>query len=188
MTIVQCLNSLSDWLKDNVCSKILFKCPSDDRQATDYDFELVHPQSFAMFIPGTDKLPPGVKSECPCVTVQLMDGSDNLLKSNSSLNVRLCFLVWNPGVHPDENGMTEGYRRSADGWQDVWSFLERAVNDIENAQYINGMRLRVENGVQYGQFSKDGQVAEMYPYFYAWATMTFERGIARPSAACSQFL
>lgn len=188
MTIVQCLENLTDWLTVNVCPKIKLKRPSDTQQGTRYNYEEVSPTAFAMFLPGSDKLPSGVISQCPYVLVQLVEGSHNLIKSNDRLEVQLSFMVWNPGTHPDENGMTDVYKRTADGWKDVWGFLERTVTEIENAEYLNDLRFVKENGVKYGQFSKDGQIADMYPYFYAWATMTIERGINRTGAAFSEFL
>lgn len=188
MTIVQCLETITDWLTVNVCPKIKLKRPSDTRQGTFYVYEEVHPTAFAMFLPGNDKLPNGVDSQCPYILVQLVDGSHDLIKSDGTLNIQLSFMVWNSGTHPDENGMTDGYRRTADGWKDVWAFLERTVTEIENHEYLNGLHFVKEKGVKYGQFSKDGQIADMYPYFYAWATMTIERGINRIDAAYSDFL
>lgn len=188
MTIVQSLETLAKWLQENVCPKLTFKRPSDTRQDTYYDYEEVHPTAFAMFLPGSDKLSSGADSQCPYILVQLVDGSHDLINPKGRLEVQLSFMVWEPGIHPDENGMREGYKRTADGWKDVWELLERTVAEIENAEYLNGLRFVKENGVKYGQFSKDGQIADMYPYYYAWATMTIERGVNRIDAAYSEFL
>lgn len=188
MTIVQCLESITDWLNQKVCPRVRLKRPCDYEQGTLYDFEEVSPTAFAMFLPGNDKLPEGVPSQCPYILVQLVDGGQDLVRENDRMNVQLSFMTWNPGVHPDENGMTDEYRRTADGWKDVWGFLERTITDIENAEYLNGVRFVKEAGVKYGQFAKDGQIADTYPYFYAWTTMTVERGLNRTESAYSQLL
>ena len=70
----------------------------------------------------------------------------------------------------------------------MWSFLDRTLAEIENAEYLDGIRFVKEAGVKYGQYTKDGQIADTYPYFYAWATITIERGLNRTGAAYSEHL
>ena len=188
MTIVQCLENITDWLNQNVCPRIRLKRPSDYNQGTYYNFEEVSPTAFAMFLPGNDKLQEGVSSSCPYIHVQLVEGDERLLLYTDRMNIQLSFMAWNPGLHPDENGMTDSYRRTADGWKDVWSLLERTITDIKNAEYLNGVRFVKEAGIKYGQFVKDGQIADTYPYFYAWATITVERGLNGTESAYSQLL
>ena len=188
MTIVQCIENVTDWLTQNVCPRIRLKCPSDSKQGSTYVYEEVAPTAFAMFLPGNDKLPEGVPSQCPYILVQLLEGDQRLLLNTDRINIQLSFMAWNPGLHPDEDGVTAAYRKTADGWKDVWSLLERTVEDIVNAEYMNGVRFVKEAGIKYGQFAKDGQLADTYPYFYAWATMTVERGLNGTESAYSKLL
>lgn len=188
MTIIQAIETIADWLNENVCPRLILKRPSDCKQGTFYDYEEVHPVAFAMFLPGSDKLPEGISTQCPYILVQLLDGENNLLRKVGRFNIQLSFMAWNPGVHPDETGMKDVYRRSAEGWKDAWSFLERTVADIENAEYINGIRFVKESGVKFGQFQKDGQIADTYPYFYAWATMVMECGVNIIASEYSNYL
>lgn len=188
MTIVQCIENLTDWINENVCPKILLKRPSDERQDTLYRYEEVNPTAYSMFLPGTDKLPEGTTSQFPSILVQFVEGTHTRPKFEDRYNIQLSFIAWNPGTHPDENGMTEKYRRGSDGWKDVWVLLDRTLTEIENAEYMNGLRLVKEEEVKYGQFTKDGQISDTYPYYYAWATFTVENGLNRKGAEYADLL
>ena len=80
------------------------------------------------------------------------------------------FFINAPSTAHSIESETGKFQRSADGWKDVWSFLDRTLAEIENAEYLDGIRFVKEAGVKYGQYTKDGQIADTYPYFYAWAS------------------
>ena len=187
MTIVQCIEKIAEWLNKNVCPKIKLKRPNDEEQGDTYSYEEVNPTAFPMLLPGNDKLAAGTDMQFPSILVQLLEGAQDLTKSNDRMNLQLSFVVWNPGAHSIESE-TGKFQRSADGWKDVWSFLDRTLAEIENAEYLDGLRFVKEAGVKYGQYTKDGQIADTYPYFYAWATITIERGLNRTGAAYSEHL
>lgn len=187
MTIVQCIEAIADWLNENVCPKIKLKRPNDEQQDDAYSYEEVNPTAFPMLLPGNDKLAAGLDTQFPSILVQLLEGAQDLTKANDRMSIQLSFVVWNPGEHASETDAGT-FRRSADGWKDVWSFLDRTLAEIENAEYMGGLRFVKEAGVKYGQFTKDGQISDTYPYFYAWATLTIERGLNRTGAAYSELL
>lgn len=209
MTIVQTIDSVADWLNSKVCGKIRLKLPDEYQEGKDYKVEEVKPTAFAMYQPTKEKLPPTVKAPYPSVVVQLLEGSDNLTSSTGRMKLQLSFTAWNPGEHAGEikrgigqitaNGDTDlaenlqqtpstSFRRNADGWKDVWNFADLTLREIENAEYLNGLRVVKETGITYGQFSADGQISDLYPYWGAWVIFTIERGLARTGAGYSNFL
>ena len=82
----------------------------------------------------------------------------------------------------------QSFARDAEGWKDVWNFVDRALREIENAEYLNGLRVVKEIPITYGQFQQEGQISDLYPYWGAWAIFTIERGLARTGSAYSEFL
>ena len=210
MTIAQCIEKVTDWLNESVCPKIKLKLPDDNQNGKEYEVKAVNPTAFAMYQPGKDKLPPGVIAPFPSVVVQLLEGSDNMTSSNGRMKLQLSFTAWNPGNHAGElkratqtttasgsedldvkiGGVAseQSFTRDAEGWKDVWNFVDRALREIENAEYLNGLRVVKELPITYGQFQQEGQISDLYPYWGAWAIITIERGLARTGASCSQFL
>ena len=194
MTITQCIDNVTDWLNNFVCPNVKLKLPDDSQNGNGYEVEAVNPTAFAMYQPGKDKLPPGVRAPFPSVVVQLLEGSDDMIASNGRMKLQLSFTAWNPGTHAGElkgaTGTTSDrqFTRNADGWKDVWNFVDRALREIENAEYMNGLRVVKELPITYGQFQQEGQISDLYPYWGAWAIFTIERGIARTGASYSEFL
>ena len=210
MTIVQCIDKVTDWLNKSVCPLIKLKLPDDSQNGVQYKVEAVNPTAFAMYQPGKDKLPPGVIAPFPSVVVQLLEGSDDMAASNRRLKLQLSFTAWNPGKHAGEltraiqtttasgsddldvrfSGVAaeQSFTRDAEGWKDVWNFVDRALREIENAEYLNGIRVMKELPITYGQFQQDGQISDLYPYWGAWVIFTIESGFARTGTAYSEFL
>ena len=200
MTITQCIENVTDWLNEAVCPKIKLKLPDDNQNGKSYKVETVNPTAFAMYQPGKDKLPPGVIAPFPSVVVQLLEGSDDVTTCNGRMKLQLSFTAWNPGKHAGEltrvigttneaiDSSDQSFTRDAEGWKDVWNFVDRALREIENAEYMNGIRVVKELPITYGQFQQEGQISDLYPYVGAWAIFTIERGIARSGASYSEYL
>ena len=184
MTIEQCIENVTNWLNESVCKNIKLKLPDDCQNGQGYKVEAVNPTAFAMYQPGKDKLPPGVIAPFPSVVVQLLEGTDDMIKSTGKLKLQLSFTAWNPGDH--ESG--DRFIRNADGWRDVWSFVDRTMREIENNEYLNGLRVVKELNITFGQFQQEGQISDLYPYWGAWVIFTIERGIARTGASYSEHL
>lgn len=102
MTLVQSIDKVVAWLNENVCSQISLKLPDDYKNDESYGVEFVTPAAFPLYVPGKDRLPPSVSAPIPSVCVQLMEGSDDLLKKQRRLQLRLCLACWNPGTHGGE--------------------------------------------------------------------------------------
>lgn len=196
MMLVQSIDKVVGWLRESVCSQITLKLPDDDRQDKSYGVEFVNPAAFPLYVPGKDRLPPSVPAPIPSICVQLMEGSDDLLKSKRQLQLRLCLACWNPGthggevLHPRENKNSisgysyyclsgEGaktYTRNMEGWRDSFNFADLVLRELEGTEYIAGHRLVKESGIKFGLFTEDGNIWDYYPYWHNWITFTLEAG------------
>jgi len=197
MTLVQSIDKVVAWLRENVCSQISLKLPDDYRNDTGYEVEYITPAAFPLYVPGKDRLPPSVSAPIPSVCVQLMEGSDNLLKRKRQLQLRLCLACWNPGTHgrevlhtrPNENALggysyykldgeaAQTYTRNMEGWRDVFNFADIVLRELEGTEYIAGHRLVKESGIKYGLFTEEGNIWDYYPYWHNWITFTLEAGV-----------
>lgn len=211
MTIVETIEGITGWLSANVCKGLLLKLPDDAQNSDGYKTEEVEPTAFAMYQPGKDKLPPNVRAPFPSVVVQLLEGSDDTTKAHGTIKIQLSFTTWNPGTHAGEEKQSEGvlvadedvdigvrlekpaeeaaYRRTTDGWKDVWNFVDRTLAKLEAADYIGGAaRIAKEQPITFGQFQQEGQISDLYPYWGAWIIFTIERSIATKASDLKNFL
>ena len=197
MTLVQSIDKVVDWLGENVCPKISLKLPDDYKNDKSYGVEFVNPAAFPLYVPGKDRLPPSVPAPIPSVCVQLMEGSDDLLKKQRKFQIRLCLACWNPGTHglevlhprKNENALTgysyytakgeaaKTYTRNMEGWRDSFNFADIVLREIEGTEYIAGHRLVKEDGIKFGLFTEEGNIWDYYPYWHNWITFTLEAGV-----------
>jgi len=197
MTLVESIDKVVGWLAASVCPQITLKLPDDYKNDADYDVEYVTPAAFPLYVPGKDRLPPSVPAPIPSVCVQLMEGSDDLLKRQRQLKIRLCLSCWNPGEHgaevlharkneaaiggysyyrvTDETAQT--YARNMEGWRDAFNFADLVLRELEGTEYIAGHRLVKETGIKYGLFTEEGNIWDYYPYWHNWITFTLEAGV-----------
>lgn len=194
MAIVNDLNKIRDWLQTHVCDTIQLKMPLDDNNADGYDYELIHPTAFTLFTPSKDRLPPDVRAPIPSICVRLSEGEHRPREGTNKMKLILYFCTWNPGIHRQDNfilieegaGMkgynisaTAEYQRTADGWQDVYSFMDKALREIERAEYVAGMRVLAEDGIKYGMISDKEGLADSYPYWWGWIEFSLQSGNIR---------
>lgn len=192
MTLVESIDSLRDWFEENICQKVTFKVPNDT--SIDGNVQLIHPASFALYVPGRDRLPPNVEAPIPSVCVQLMDGEDRPMEGKTKLNIRLCLAVWNPGDQtgadfyptPDftkpigykykQGAENPTYTRNLDGWRDITNFLDLIRLELGKHDIIAGQRIVKEEPIKYGPFMQDGAMWDSYPYWHSWITFALESG------------
>lgn len=177
MTVVTMIDSVCDWLNTNVCPNIELKKPPKDGNATNvkYQYELVHPYAFPLYLPTKDKLPPGIQTTFPSVCVQLDYGSDTV--SNRELNVTLNFGSWNPGIHPDDwiipddSEVPEVMINETQGWRDLWNFVDYTVTAIEQSTYLGKDVEVVRNeAIEYGPYKEQDTIVSYYPFWFAYCS------------------
>lgn len=195
--LVRTIQSVANWLTENVCEKIQLKLPDDSKNNNEYSVRTVHPAAFPLYIPGKDRLPPEVPAPVPSVCVQLIEGNDDLFNRNRLLNIRLVMACWNPGIHgnerylPKENKNAPGgcsyfirneennqiYRKTMDGWKDSMNFQDTVLTELEKSEYIAGNRIVKEAGIKFGLFSEEGDICDYYPYWHSWITFQLSVGL-----------
>lgn len=197
MTLVTSVDKVVEWLNRVVCSQITLKVPDDYRNDSEYNVKYVNPRAFPLYFPSKEHLPPSIPAPIPSICVQLTEGSDDLLKKQRQLQVRLCLACWNPGEHGHElfiprknpaalggigyfhptGEAAEKYTRNMDGWRDLYNFLDLTLTQLEDTEYIEGHRIVKEAGIKYGPFTEDGEIVSYYPYWHHWITFTLEVGV-----------
>lgn len=196
--LVRTIQSVANWLTENVCEKIQLKLPDDSKNNNEYSVRTVHPATFPLYVPGKDRLPPEVPAPVPSVCVQLIEGNDDLFNRNRLLNIRLVMACWNPGIHgnerylPKENKNALGgcsyfirneennqiYRKTMDGWKDSMNFQDTILTELEKSEYIAGNRIVKEAGIKFGLFSEEGDICDYYPYWHSWITFQLSVGLS----------
>lgn len=203
MSVVNNLDKLAEWADVNICQQVELKLPDDDATDATYPYKLVKPSAFVMYLPTKDRLPPNTAAPIPSLCVQIIEGTD--LKNNGSVKVRFSFSAWNPGDHGKDifvpNPASPGsytqwnteearayFKRTSDGWRDVWNFVDVALRAVESTNTIDCIRIAHEKGVSFGPFAEQGSVVDYYPYWYAWVSFTVEYGIIRDHKQYQDFL
>lgn len=193
MAIVDDLNRVRDWLQAEVCDRVKLKLPDEENADGGYSYELVKPSAFVLYVPTKDRLPPNVRAPVPSVCVRLVEGEHKPQESTNRMQLMLNFCTWNPGLHvPDTffpieegagmkgyNQKAEGeYRRSVEGWQDVYNFIDATLRAIESAEFVAGMRVVAEDGIRYGM-ADGNNLDDYYPFWPAWISFTVQAGNVR---------
>lgn len=189
MAMVEVVDRVTDWLNEKVCPLVEFKVPNDMVHDDSYDYRLINPTAFPMYLPTVDKLPEGVESPVPSVVVRVNGFTDDLVKGERHIQVSLLFATWDPGVHrqdiyrgtsgtmyfstPYNQSDGDTYTKGMDGWKDAWNFLDTAIRTIENTEYIaDQYRFEKEKNIGAGPVSTKEGVTDFYPYWYAVANFT----------------
>lgn len=172
MTVINNLEVVADWLRLNVCEKLTFKKPDDDKVGDSYKYALVHPDVHIMYAPTKDMMPKN-RHVSPSIIVQFDTQKEYAKSHNGLIYFKLGFTTWNPGIH--DNGK---YERNVEGWRDVWNFVECTKEAIKNTEFINHIRVRLEDGIECGPIKEQGAIADFYPYWFAYLCFTGEFGVA----------
>lgn len=208
MTVTGILDAVTQWAQESICPQILLKVPpEDDAEATGagYDYKRINPTAFTMFLPARDKLPPSILSPVPSVCVRCTEGEDDLSTNKGLIQIQLAFSAWNPGVYggdvvlPNpEDGLrpkkwtgpeAEAYfRRSADGWRDVWNMVDIALRELESVTTIGGLLIDRATPIKYGPFTEQKVIVDYYPFWYAWASFALQYPIIRNVRGVTDYL
>lgn len=196
MAITNNLDKVVNWFNTDVCPHIQLKVPNDNINDGGYDVATTTPTAFAMYVPTKDKIQPNVKAPIPSICVQILKGKESPAQHLGRMTIQLGLAAWNPGEHGGERAtpvedsntlggykyskeQSEEFKRSFEGWRDVWNFTDVVLAAIENTEYIADMRLVKENEIEYGPYTEDGAIMNYYPYWFCWIQFTIEYGLAR---------
>lgn len=110
MSVVHVIDTLTEWARQNICEQINLKVPPENTAPDDsgYSYNLATPAAFAMYVPTSDKLPPGSHPPFPSLCVRFVTGQDVPADGGGSVEVQFCFSAWDPGTHGEDEFLPNG--------------------------------------------------------------------------------
>lgn len=206
MSIAKIIDDVTEWAQVNICDKVKLKAPPEnDADAVDQDYEytLVTPAAFPLFVPTKDKLPPKVLSPIPSLCVRFIEGSDMLDGTGGSITIQFGFSTWDVGLHgkdifyKQDNGSylqwsgaeADAYfQRSQEGWRDAWNFVDTALRAIESTTHIAGYALDRLAPVEYGPLAEQEAIPDYYPFWFCWVNFTLKYYTVRNDQELNELL
>lgn len=205
MSIVKILDDVTQWAKQNICSKIELKVPPAGHEPNDfeYDFKTANPVAFTMYVPTGDKLPKDIPSAFPSLCVRFIEGEDNLSSMRGSIGIQFLLSAWNPGTHgPDKFVKHEGdpftwdsatspdkcFERNGEGWRDILNFTDIAVRAVESASNISGYEIERSIPVKFGPLTEQEAVPDYYPFWFTWVSFQLSYPLQRKIEDVQEFL
>ena len=206
MSVVHVIDTVRDWAQENICSRIQLKQPPDDLDApTDegYEYTLVNPAAFAMYVPTSEKLPPNIHAPFPSLCVRLVTGQDEAANGKGFADLQFVFSAWDPGLHgedilkPNGDGTyrrwsgkeAEAYfQRTGVGWRDAWNFVDIALRAVESVTNIGGFVVDKATPIKYGPMDEQVSIPDLYPTWFAWVSFRVNYPLLRNNEELQEFL
>lgn len=204
MSVVHLIDTLTEWARINICDHIQLKQPPADTEAPTadgYDYKLVNPAAFPMYVPTSEKLPPNIHAPFPSLCVRVVGGED--AKGSRAVDVQLCFSAWDTGEHgkdifnPDGKGGSVRwsgeeadayFKRRGDGWRDAWNFLDVALRATESVTHIGGLTIDHDTPIKYGPLTEQESIPDLYPMWFAWLSFRVTHPLVRNNEDYQKFL
>ena len=196
MAVVQIIDTLTDWARENVCDKIKLKVPPlpDEPDDAGYEYKLVNPAAFGMYTPTSEKVPPNVHAPFPSLCVRLLKGQENPAQREGFIDVQFCFSTWDTGLHgkdiiqPMGNGVYRRwtgaeanafFERNGEGWRDAWNFVDIALRELESVSSIGGYVLDLGTPIEFGPLTEQESIPDFYPFWFAWVSFRIKYPLRR---------
>ena len=152
-----------------------------------------------MYVPTSDKLPPGSHPPFPSLCVRFVTGQDVPADGGGSVEVQFCFSAWDPGTHGEDEFLPNGdgtYRRgkggafwrNGDGWRDAWNFVDIALREVESVTNIGGYTIDRAKPVKFGPLTEQEAIPDFYPMWFAWLSFTVNYPLRRNIQELQNFL
>ena len=192
MSIVNILDTVTDWARQNICSQIQLKVPPKSTEPSDdaYEYQTANPVAFTMYVPTEDKLPKGIPSAFPSLCVRFMEGESNLRSMNGTIGIQLLLSVWSPGTYNADlpAGSSSPFERNGEGWRDAWNFTDIAVQAVERVTNISGYEIDRSVPVKYGPLTEQEAIPDFYPFWFTWVTFQLTYPLLRNIQDTQEFL
>ena len=205
MSIVKILDDVTEWARQNICSKIELKVPPKNTEANDegYEHKTAHPIAFTMYVPTEDKLPRHIPSAFPSLCVRFTEGADDLQSMTGTIGIQLLLSTWNPGTHsadtfvvnPDDPfqwqkdpAAENKFERNGEGWRDAWNFTDLAVGAVESVTNVSGYEIDRSVAVKYGPLAEQEAIPDYYPFWFTWVTFQLKYPLMRNIDKTLEFL
>lgn len=205
MSVVHLIDTLTVWAQKNVCDRIKLKVPpANEGEAVDadYNYQLVNPTAFSMYVPTSDKLPANIRTPFPSLCIQLVTGQDAPEEGAGFVDIRFTFATWDPGTHGRDiiapttldairwaqSGADTYFQRNGDGWRDVWNFVDIALRAVGNAKEISGYAIDKTTPIKFGPMTEQEAIADLYPFWVAWLQFRMSYNLVREIQDLQEFL
>jgi len=169
------LEKLTKWVQENICNddSVNLLKPDNEKMDETYEKEYVKPTAYPLYLP--PKTNRKEESKVPAICVQIVSGSDDMVKHTHKLDIQLSFIVWNPGKYEGEGEEEKTFERNYDGWHDLWLLIDVAKRKIQSAIYISDFKLDITTPMKYGMFNGDDEITR-YPYWSGYLTFSVTAG------------
>ena len=196
MTIVQILDEVTKWARQNICSKIELKVPPKNSEPNDddYGYTLAHPVAFTMFVPTEDRLPKGIPSAFPSLCVRFIEAEEDLASMKGTMGIQFLLSAWNPGTHgrdwvtPPDPDAVNTFERNGDGWRDIWNFTDIVLRAVESVTHIAGYTIDRSVPIKCGPLTEQESVPDYYPFWFTWVTFQLTYPLRRNIEEVQEFL
>lgn len=203
MSVAHLIDTVTEWARLNICDHIKLKMPPANTEANDadYDYKEVNPAAFPMYVPTSEKLPPNVHSPFPSLCVRFFAGEDTMATNKGAVDLQLCFSAWNPGTHGEEIFLPKGdgtftkggavpydFSRDANGWRDVWNFVDIALRAVESTTRIGDYAVDHSTPIKFGPLTEQEAIPDFYPFWFAWVTFRVTYPLRRNNEDLQNFL
>lgn len=185
MTTVKILDDVTAWAQEHICSKIQLKVPPKGAEPvdSDYDYRTANPTAFTMYVPAEDKLGAPNEHAFPSLCVRFLEGVDDMSTKEGTLGIQFMLSVWNPGTHGESS-----FQRNADGWRDVWNFVDTVVHTLESMSSIAGYELDHAVPIKFGPLTEQESIPDFYPFWFAWVSFQLKYPLRRNTEDFQHFL
>lgn len=185
-TVVHMIDTITEWARNNICGCTKLKQPPADLEAPTaegYEYTLVTPAAFPMYVPTSEKLPPNIHAPFPSLCVRVTGGEDSMADSNRTVDVQICLSTWDTGEHGKDRFLSNEkggsvrwsgaeadayFKRQGDGWRDAWNFLDIALRAVESVTNIGGYLIDPSAPIKYGPLTEQESIPDLYPTWFAW--------------------
>lgn len=157
------LESLESFCKEHVSPKIKLMVPNDDDIEK---YQLMHPNVFVGWIPPPNQLedvplqlPDGVKKALPAMVIGMDEGEDD--GSDAGINIRITFVVYNPGLYPKEGEMLPNFQ----GYKDLLNLIFICRQQFSSQYLVDGGKTSAQKPFRWGMY-----LQQPVGYWVGWLT------------------
>lgn len=157
------LESIELFCKEHVANKIKLMVPNDDDIR---DYQLMNPNVFIGWLPPPNQLEDvplqlnnGIKKALPAMVIGMDEGEDD--GNEAGINIRISFIVYNPGLYPAEGGITPNYK----GYQDLLNLIFICRQQLSTKYIINNGKTVAQKPFRWGMYQE-----QPVGYYVGWLT------------------
>lgn len=206
MSVVHLLDTVTEWARQNICDQIKLKRPPenmDDPTDEGYQYELINPAAFTMYVPTSEKLPPDIHAPFPSLCVRFLTGQDDQSSASGFVEMQFCFSTWDTGIHGRDRFIPKGknsyvqwsgseadayFRRRGDGWRDAWNFVDTALRAVESVTSIGSYSIDRSIPIKFGPLTEQEAIPDLYPTWFAWMSFRVNYPLRRNIQDLQEFL